>query len=152
MICMVLMKISVILVEFWSITGSKLTKTGSEKIKKCNSRSRSYLALPGPPWMHHTSWITLLSSVLVPLACRKSSSTFGYRLHNIYYAIAGLHNYAKAGLHMQCICKSLGCILCNSSGLHMQQFVLHMQYRWVAYAIWMGCNDGTISFLRFQRA
>ena len=29
---MVLMKISVILVVFWSITGSKLAKTGSEKI------------------------------------------------------------------------------------------------------------------------
>ena len=29
---MVLMKISMILVEFWSITGSKLAKTGSEKI------------------------------------------------------------------------------------------------------------------------
>ena len=61
---MVLMKISMILVEFWSITGSKLAKTGSEKIKIFISGSCSYLAVLTlfPP--HHMHWIELVSSVL----------------------------------------------------------------------------------------
>ena len=60
---MVLMKISMVLEEFWSITSSKLAKTGSEKIKKFYSRSRSYLAVPvlGPSQIDYMHWIESVS-------------------------------------------------------------------------------------------
>ena len=63
-VCMVLMKISMILVEFWSITRSKLAKTGSEKIKNFYSGSCRYLAVPRLFFPDHRHWIELVSSVL----------------------------------------------------------------------------------------
>ena len=63
-VCMVLMKISMILVEFWSITRSKLAKTGSEKIKKFYSGSCRYLAVPSIFFPDHRHWIELVSSVI----------------------------------------------------------------------------------------
>ena len=58
---MVLMKISVILEEFWSITSSKLAKTGSEKIKNFYSRSCSCLAVLRLFFPDHMHWIELVS-------------------------------------------------------------------------------------------
>ena len=60
-VCMVLMKISMILVRFWSITGSKLTKTGAEKIKMFYSGTCRYLAVLTLFFPDHMHWFESVS-------------------------------------------------------------------------------------------
>ena len=119
MVCMVLMKISMILVEFWSITGSKLTKTGSKKIKKLYSRSCSYLAVLRLFFPDHMHWIELVSCVSAQRRHRKSTA-------KITASACAPHPEricAHSGAHMRCMCARVGA---------------HMRSSWGAYAFAVG--------------
>ena len=119
-VCMVLMKISMILARFWSITGSKLAKTGSKKIKKFYSRSCSYLAvlrLFSPDHMH---WIGLVSCVSAQRRHRKSTA----KITSSAYAAGLWRICSRAVAHMQQSSVAYATDLwriCSSGLLHMHQ-------------------------------
>ena len=114
-----LIKISMILEGFWSITTSKLIKNGSEKIKNYISRSCSYLAVlwPFPP--DHMHWMELVSCVSAQRRHRKSTA----KITAGAYAPHPGGICANSGGHMQRICAGRGA---------------HMRSIWGAYAPGLG--------------
>ena len=118
-VCMVLMKISMILARFWSITGSKLTKTGAEKINFFYSRSCRYLAVLRLFFPDHMHWFESVSCVYAQRRHRKSTA----KITAGAYAPHPGGICAHSGGHMQRICAGCGG---------------HMRSTWGAYAPGLG--------------